>query len=174
MSVLCLDLATTTGWACGEAGAPPRYGSFRLPSTGDDVGRYLVEFMRWLKGLIAAEAPREIVFEAPILPRKTTIATLRKLYGLAGATEVMAIDAGIPCSEISSGEVRRLFLGQHYPRHAGRDEIKRAVINGCRQMGWEPRDDNEADALATLHVVLCKSNQRFAAASAVASMGSAA
>lgn len=173
MRILALDLATRSGWACGDAGETPQHGTFTLPSTGDDVGRFLFEFMRWLKGLIATHEPREIVFEAPILPRETNIATLRKLYSLAGVTEVMALDAGIPCSEISAGEVRRAFLGQHYPRKAQRDEIKRAVIAGCRMHGWNPRDDNDADALATLHVALCARNPRFSAESLVRSMETA-
>ena len=170
MSILSLDVATSTGWAHGEPGEAPSHGVFVLPSTGDDLGRALHHFASWLAGKVKELRPREIVFEAPILPATTNFKTCRKLYTLAGIVELVAIAEGIPCSEMASSEWRRHFLGSHYPKGAGRDELKRAVIAACRAIGWNPRSDDDADALAMLSVALAFRNQQQAASDAMQRM----
>lgn len=170
MSILALDVATCVGWAFGGAGDQPASGTFRCPSTGDDSGRFLEGYARWLTAKIRELGPKEVVFEAPILPRQTNITTLRKLYSLAGMTEFVCVLEGVACTEITAGEWRRAFLGMHYPKSGTRDELKRAVISGCRALGWNPVDDNEADAMAIWHVAVSVRNPRYAAASAVAAM----
>lgn len=170
MTTLALDVATSTGWAFGSAGEIPQHGTFRLDPTGDDLGRYGVEFIKWLSAKIRELRPREIVFEAPILPAKTNITTTRKLHGLALLVECVANLEGVPVSEISSGEWRRQFLGPYYPAKPSRDDLKRAVIAACRGMGWNPRGDDDADALGLLYVVNCRRNQAVAARDAVSRM----
>lgn len=170
MSVLALDVATSTGWAFGSAGEIPQHGTFRINPTGDDLGHFGVEFIKWLSSKIRELRPREIVFESPILPAKTNIATTRKLHGLALLVECVANLEGVPCSEISSGEWRRQFLGPYYPAKPTRDDLKRAVIAACRGMGWNPRGDDDADALGLLYVVNCRRNQAAAARDAVSRM----
>ena len=173
MTVLALDVATSTGWAFGSAGEVPQHGTFRIDPTGDDLGRYGVEFIKWLSAKIRELRPREIVFEAPILPAKTNITTTRKLHGLALLVECVANLEAVPCSEISSGEWRRQFLGPYYPAKPTRDDLKRAVIAACRGMGWNPRGDDDADALGLLYVANCLRNRDQAATDAVNRMGAA-
>jgi len=167
MSVLALDIATQSGWAYGSAGEAPRHGTYRVPSTGDDLGRFAYAFAQWLTHKLRELQPKEIVFESNILPRETNITTLKKLYGLAVVTELVALSEGVPCSEISAGEWRRAFLGQHYPKKARRDELKRAVVSACRQMGWEPHSTDDADAIGIWYVATCSRNPKFAAAHAM-------
>lgn len=169
--VFTLDVATASGWAYGSMGDAPQHGVFTLPATGDDLGRALHVFAQWLSGKIRELQPREIVFEAPILPAQTNIKTLKKLYCLAGTVELIAAIECVPCSEITAGEWRKAFLGQHYPKQSSRDELKRAVIAACRQMGWNPNSDDDADALGMLHVALAHRNQQAAANDAVNRMG---
>ena len=171
--IIALDVATASGWAYGAAGEPPQHGVFTIPSTGDDLGRYGVEFIKWLSSKIRELRPREIVFEAPILPAKTSIATTRKLHGLALLVECVANLEAVPCSEISNSEWRRRFLGPYYPVKPTRDDLKRAVIAACRGMGWNPRDDNDADALGLLYVVQCLRNRQAAANDALERMAPA-
>lgn len=171
--ILALDIASTSGWAFGSAGDAPRFGTYRAPSSGDDLGRFGYAYLQWLTGKLRELQPKEIVFEANILPRETNITTLKKLYGLAFVTEIAALSEGIPCSEITAGEWRRAFLGQHYPRKATRDELKRAVVTACRQMGWEPNSTDDADAIGIWYVATCARNPKWAASHAVASMEAA-
>lgn len=168
--ILSLDVATSSGWAYGAAGEPPQHGVFTIPPSGDDLGRYGVEFIKWLSAKIRELRPREIVFEAPILPAKTNITTTRKLHGLALLVECVANLEAVPCSEISNAEWRRQFLGPYYPAKPTRDDLKRAVIAACRGMGWNPRGDDDADALGLLYVVNCRRNQAAAAHDAVSRM----
>lgn len=152
-AVLSLDLATATGWALWAPGLDaPRSGTVKLPRTGEDVGRFLRAFDEWLRDFISLERPWRLVFEAPILTTgKTDITTARKLMCLAGVAEMVAHRAGIPCYEQRIAEVRKHFVGHGNLR---RDAAKRAVLDACRARGWQPRDDNAADALALLDYVV--------------------
>lgn len=170
MSCLALDLATTSGWAFGQPGETPRFGTFTLPNTGDDLGRFGVTFLQWLTAKLRELEPKEVVFEAPILPRETNIQTLKKLYSISVVCEMACALQGVPCSEIPAGTWRKSFLGQSYPSGGTRDELKRAVIAACRQMGWEPNSSDDADALGIWFVASCARNQQMAANDAVARM----
>lgn len=169
--ILSLDVASKTGWAYGFAGEAPQHGVFELPSTGDNLGRYGVTFLQWLTSKLRELRPREVVFEAPILPKITNLNTTRKLHGLALMVEAACELEAVPCSEIGNSEWRRQFLGPYYPPKPCRDELKRAVIAACRNMGWNPRGDDDADALGILHVVSSHRNQARAASDAVNRMG---
>lgn len=170
VTVLALDVATTTGWAHGAAGEKPRFGSYTLSSTGDDLGRYAYNFVNWLTIRVRELKPREIVYEAPILPRQTTITTLRKLYSLATLVEMVALLEAVDCSEMTAGDWRKSFLGPQYPHKGDRDAFKAAAIKVARMHGWNPNNSDEADALGIWHVVTCDRNQAYSARHAVERM----
>lgn len=165
MRLLCLDLATNTGYACGSlAEGVIESGSYRLPKTEDDVGLYLAYFRKWLESSVRRLEPREIIFEMPVLPPlgKTTLITLRKLYGLCGLTELVAQDLSLSCAEANVSDVCSHFLGRGYPRAS--DPRKRATVAKCRERGWTPRDEDNADALALLDFALAKKRPSHALA----------
>jgi hypothetical protein len=157
MKLLALDLATCTGFALGstEQGVL-EHGSHRILKTGEDVGLYLVTFRDWLLALVARTDPWTIYFEAPVLlgRDKTSLNTLRKLYGLAGMTEVVAHDRGIDCREANTSNIVTHFCGKGSPRYG--DERKKATMAKCRERGWTITDDNDADALALLDYALAQ------------------
>jgi len=185
MGVLSLDIATTTGWAFGDAGEKPRHGTFTLQPTGEDLGRYGYAYVQWLTSTVRELRPKEIVYEAPVLPQPrfnkekgkieqlTNIMTLRKLYSLTTLTEMVALSEAVPCEEISAGQWRKEFLGQHYPRSGTRDDLKRAAIAVCRMMKWEPNGSDDAEALGIWFVVTCTRNPKYAANEAVSRMAPA-
>lgn len=166
MRLLVLDLATATGFCFGTEAGPVQHGSFKLPSTGEDIGAFLEAYCDWLRARIEGDKPTEIVFESPILPGTTNLATCRKLYGLSGVTELIARKARIACSEANLIDIRRHFIGAARPpkdvtcepgckrkqcghcRMARRKWIKTATMKMCRVRGFDPMDDNAADALA--------------------------
>ena len=142
MRLLALDLATSTGHACGDTAGQPMYGTMRLPSTGDDVGRFLIAFDEWLRAMIAVENVETIVFEAPVLTRgRTSIQTARKLMALATHTEFVAVSLRIACREASIQSVKKFWTND------GRAE-KEAMMKMARIYGYAPHDDNACDALA--------------------------
>lgn len=140
--ILALDLATTTGWACGAPEADPRFGTLRLPSTGDEIGRFLAIFEDWLLDFLTVETPALVVFEAPILTRgNTSPVVARKLMGLANATETVCYRRETRCEQANLMTVKKAFAGH------GRAE-KHEMVAAARARGWEVRNDNEADATA--------------------------
>ena len=146
--ILALDLSTRVGWAAwGPGESAPHWGAHPLPRTGEDVGRYLAAYRRWLSGRLGEVAPDRVVMEAPILPKTTALATTRKLHGLAGLTELIARDHGAAAMEVNNAQVRKHFIGRGRGK---RDELKQATIAACRDRGWTPETDDEADALAVL------------------------
>ncbi len=145
-----MDLATKLGFALWRPGSLPASGVYTLPKTGDDVGIFLSAYSTWLMGVIESEGPDLIVYEQPIMPRITQIIILRKLYGLAGVTEMIARDMGITYREAAMQKWRKHFMG----RGGGYKKIgttaKEMCLAECEARGFEPADDNEADALGIL------------------------
>ena len=101
------------------------------------------------------ENPRDVIiaFEAPLLPRAhlhhdpvkgaqlkqapVTMATTRKLQGLAGVTEMVAIERGCLCEEANLQSVKKALGG------AGGKEDMMAAAKRC---GLAPKVHDEADA----------------------------
>jgi Holliday junction resolvasome RuvABC endonuclease subunit len=158
--LLALDIATVTGWAYtadpNDLDLEPEFGSMRLPKTGPDIGAFLCAYREWLMPLIEQLRPKDVVFESPIMPATSQIIILRKLYGLAGVTEMVCTEHQTACTEAYMQKVRKHFCGHARPgdRKAKglerRRQIKAAVVQACRDRGWNPTNDDEADALAVL------------------------
>ena len=144
--IAALDLATRTDWARWGPGAAVRHGSFTLPSTGPEVGRFLAAFDGRLASVLAV-MPDLVVFETPWVGPATHQATARKLMCLAGFLEFFCHRAAIPCREVNNNTVRKHFCGKG---NAPRREMKALVMQACRARGWQPANDDEADALAVL------------------------
>lgn len=166
MRLLCLDLATFLGFAFGDDAGVQAHGSHRLPSTGEDIGSFLNAYWAWLDPAISRWQPEEIVFESPILPGTTNLATCRKLYSLAAVTEMMAQNRHIRCREANLMDIRRHFIGacrapKDVPAKERRAWIKDVTVTMCRKRGFRPADDNAADALALFSFAMSKRDPNF-------------
>lgn len=168
MRTLALDLAGTTGWAIGGPAGVDASGSRKLPSTGEDVGTYLNAFRGWVHGVLQRHDVKRMVFEAPILHgAQLNIATLRKLYGLAGVTEMVGRDMGVPCFEANLSHIRAHFIHVTrapvaVPQKDRKKWITERVVAACIARGWHPRDGDEADAMALLDYTLACDAPAFA------------
>lgn len=141
-TILTLDLATNLGWCLGTpSDAMPRFGHHKLPSTGENIGAFAVAFEDWLTAFLEREKPAIVVFEAPILPRQTTPATVRKLSGLVWEVERVCRRLGIKCREGRKSSVNLFFAGHGWAK-------KTDTMAICRRYGWKVRNDDEADACA--------------------------
>ena len=155
MKWLALDLATVCGFAIGDTGARDYlFGSKRiLGGQQDELGPYAADFAEWLGGSIRAHGIEKVGFEAPVLPPKTQIATLERLYGLKMVTELVCFRAGVPVVQEHMQTVRRHFMGAGW--HARKGDIKVAICKQCRLLGYRVGDDhNAADAVALLDYLL--------------------
>lgn len=170
--ILALDLATQTGVCFGAAdtGEVPTLEHFRLPSTGDEVGRFVNDFEDRIRALIALVEPTLIVFEAPVLPRAkfnretkkveggVSIITTRKLQGLAAMLEAIADREKLECKELQPSQVKQALTGKGNAKKA-------EMVRACRAFGLNPHTythqgeeaSDEADAFG---VWLCALRMR--------------
>lgn len=141
--VLALDLGTTTGYAihssdkCIVSGTA----SFR-PSRYDGGGMRYLRFRSWLDQMAIETARVEAVYFEEVRRHVGTDAA--HLYGgfLATLTAWCETKA-IAYQGVSVGTIKRHIAGKG---NADKD----AVIAAVRARGFNPADDNEADAIAIL------------------------
>lgn len=113
----------------------------------------------WVAGLIAdSDGKVWVGFESPFLagarwdPKAgrmvkaaTSIATLRKLYGLATFVELVCFrfnreyGPGVECREVQNGTIKKLLTG-----HGKADKV--GTWGAARKLGVQPQSDDEADA----------------------------
>lgn len=152
--ILALDLATNTGFAIGDpqhgvlAHGTKRFVGLEHAARFSSLFDWLNEkVMRWQIGLL--------VFESPIMVAgRDKTSNVRLLMTMAGLAEMVALRRGVLCWEIESKQWRKHFLPPSIVTPKGRAELKRATLNECRERGWQPCDDNAADALAILDASL--------------------
>ncbi len=152
MQILALDLALRTGWALGTpADAKPMSGSIQIARQDASMAKMFSEWRVILRDFLSLNPDVTLViFESPLLPfmkaGNTNIQTIRRLIGLAAVTEELLFSLGkYDIREARVSDVRSHFIGSN--RHK-RAEAKMITARKCRQLGWEPVDDNAADALA--------------------------
>lgn len=150
--LLSLDLATNLGWSLGDVASRDfAFGSHRLPSTADDIATFAWAFNDWLVPKL--EGVTLCVFESPILPRQTSMTTVRKLSGLAWHVEFRCMERGIEVCECQIQSIKKYFAG------SGRAK-KPDMIRAAKALGYNVKNDDEADAIA---VRLYTIEQRFPA-----------
>ena len=149
--ILALALATATGWCAGSGEQSPELGSFRMPDTKEEVGPFLDFFMKRFTILLDEIKPSMVIFEAPLLPKATidaagylkqaptTIATTRKLQGLAGVTEMVCFQRRLEVREVGGSTVKKELGGTG---KAGKPDMMAAAKRCC----MAPKTCDEADA----------------------------
>lgn len=150
---IALDLATQCGYAIGAPGETPIHGSASLRSSSTHAGAKMCVLIDWLAPHIEEHRPVRIIYEAPLLmmPKSDdrgsggNAATMENLIGMAKMVDMLACRWDVPVVKTASSTVRKFFVGHGRPK-----DPKMAVVNECIRRGWNPRDDNDADALATL------------------------
>lgn len=150
--MLALDLASVSGWCCGEPGGEPAHGSHRFASAGASHEAIFAGAIRWINEKLNTFEPTTVVWEAPMPTSfnrgRTTSDVTTILYGLPAVIGAVAFLRGIyDIRKAETRDVRNHFIGCN-PKRA---KAKPMVMRQCRAMGWDVADDNEADAIATWH-----------------------
>lgn len=164
--ILCFDLASVTGCAYGRPGTPPTTLSVDL-GKGQAENLRFAKALRLVDGMIREHKPDLVVIEAPVKgPRASPF-----LIGLVAIVRACCAVRGVPVETYEIATVRKHFIGhnltsasfQHLPvnrrKAAARKEIKEAVIGQCRALGWDVKNDDEADA-AALYDLACSRASR--------------
>lgn len=148
-SILALDLGTHTGVAYGPAGSRPTLETWDMPAGGGkDVGPFMGAFIANMEH--ALEGVSLVIFEEPYVAVRENPHTkkpylqldqIRRAYGMCGIVEGMAHARGIQCAGVVTVTLKKDFTG------SGRAD-KAAMMRMARLLGFEPKNDHEADALA--------------------------
>lgn len=175
MFVAAFDIASTTGAAHGDVGDPkPRLWAWVLSDGGEERHQRLAYFDRYLSAYFAEYAPDVVAYEKPLgiaviasmMAKglyRTSEDVLLMLRGAIGVLEARASAANVPkILPIDIKAARGHLVGQRtFPK--GQD-AKAATMRAAASLGWDPQDDNEADAAAIWSLVCAQENPKLAAA----------
>jgi Holliday junction resolvasome RuvABC endonuclease subunit len=151
MNILALDLATVTGWALlankdspGERISSGTQ-SFAINARIEGAGMRYLRFERWLDEMHRMYPIHRLAFEE-VKQRAQSVAA-GHMYGGFMATLTKWCEAGaVPYEGIPVGTIKKFWTGAG---NSGKD----IMVKVARERGFDPKDDNEADALALLHYV---------------------
>ena len=138
---LALDLGTQTGWAIDRAGHIVSGTQSFKPGRYEGGGMRFLRFQRWLDELHQLTSFSEVHFEE--VRRHTSTDSAHVYGGLLGQLSSWCEQHSIPYAGVPVGTIKRAIAGKG---NASKDEVIAAV----RRLGYTPKDDNEADALALL------------------------
>lgn len=142
--ILALDLGTTTGWALRDFDGLVTTGtaSFK-PGRYDGGGMRYLRFTNWLTELDRLSGPVGTIWFEEVRRHAGTDAA--HVYGgLMASLTSWAELRGIPYEGVPVGTIKRHATGKG-------NAPKQAMIDAARARGFNPADDNEADAIAILH-----------------------
>lgn len=141
---LALDLATKTGWALQTPhGVHSGVVDF-APRRFEGGGMRFLRFANWLRSDFlgpGATRPQAVLFEQVHNHKGIDAA---HIYGglMAHLTAILEHE-GVPYLGVGVGAIKAMATGKG-------NAPKDAVIAAMRERGFDPKDDNEADALALM------------------------
>lgn len=160
MTYLSLDLSKRrTGFAFWSRGMErARFGNWVLGSEYATDGETFAKLHGHLLDLHRVAKIEHIYLEQPIHPASltghTNIDTLRVLAGLAAHVHSFVAATSVRSAiEINVSTWRRDFIGAQ-KRGTKRQTLKSLTMERCRQLGFSPRYDDEADAIGILDFAL--------------------
>lgn len=141
-TILSLDLGTTTGWAFHQSDGSIVSGiqGFK-PGRFDGGGMRFLRFKRWLDELRSADRIGQVVFEE--VRRHAGVDAAHAYGGFLAHLTAWCEHHVIPYQGVPVGTIKKFATGKG-------NADKQAMVAAMRKLGYEPADDNEADALALL------------------------
>lgn len=145
MSILALDLGTTTGWAMMRAdGVVSGSQSFKS-GRFEGGGMRFLKFRRWLDALRADGEIKEVAYEE--VRRHLGVDAAHAYGGYLAHLTAWCEHYRIPYQGVPVGTIKKHATGKG---NASKEEMIQAAVRD----GHSPVDDNEADALHLLRYVL--------------------
>jgi crossover junction endodeoxyribonuclease RuvC len=142
-AILALDLGQKTGWAVHNTDGAIASGTVEFkPGRFEGGGMIYLRFRAWLQEVDETAGGVGAVYFEEVRSHRGVIAA--QSYGaFLGHLTAWAEMFKIPYRGVPVGTIKRHVTGRG---NADKD----AVIAGVRRLGFDPADDNEADALALL------------------------
>ena len=145
--ILALDLGSNTGWALRGKDHQIYSGTQAFkPDRFSGGGMVMLKFRNWLENLHQTSGGIDlIVFEEV---RRHVGTTAAHVYGgFLGQMSAWGEENEIPYQGVPVGTIKKHITGKG---NASKDEVVQAVI----KLHHNPKDDNEADALALIQYAI--------------------
>ena len=142
--ILALDLGTTTGWALRQLDGTISSGTVAFkPQRFEGGGMRFLRFKRWLNELRQTAGDIQgVVLEE--VRSHAGVDAAHAYGGFLGHLTAWCEQHHIPYQGVPVGTIKKHATGKG---NAG----KATMIAAAQARGFQPHDDNEADALALLH-----------------------
>jgi len=146
-TILALDLGTHTGWAaCDETGFVTSGMIYFKTSRFEGGGMRYLKFKRWLTQVKnSLDGIDEVYFEE--VRRHIGVDAAHAYGGFMATLTTWCEHHQIPYQAIPVGTIKKHITGKG-------NANKQAIINAVKALGFNPIDDNEADAIALLNLIL--------------------
>ena len=142
-SILALDLGSTTGWAVRTARCRMLHGTAEFrPSRYEGGGMRYLRFGKWLDQTLDVTGGIDAVYFEEVRRHIGTDAA-HVFGGLLATLTAWCEEHYIPYQGVPVGTIKRFAAGKG-------NADKAMMIAAVRERGFEPADDNEADAIAIL------------------------
>ena len=142
-TILALDLGTTTGWAIrGYDGLITSGTASFKPGRYDGGGMRYLRFTNWLTELDRLSGPIATIWFEEVRRHAGTDAA-HVFGGLMASLTSWGELRGVPYQGVPVGTIKKNATGKG-------NANKQAMIAAARKRGFNPADDNEADAIAIL------------------------
>jgi Holliday junction resolvasome RuvABC endonuclease subunit len=152
MVVLSLDLATQTGWAYSSAGLVTSGSEGFQLKKKDGPGVRFLKFRSWLRDQIEIVKPELVVFEEVM--RWSSGAAAKCYCGLLAILLTECEAKGISYKGVHVGTIKKSATSKG---NATKDQMIQAAV----ALGYAPTDDNEADAIHLLHLIIGQGKQHL-------------
>ena len=144
LTVLAIDLGTTTGWALRARDQQIAHGFISLkPQRFEGGGMRFLRFKRWLSELKDMATDIHAVYFEEVR-RHAGVDAAHVYGGLMATLTTWCEHHKVPYQGVPVGTIKKHATGKG---NASKDD----VIAAMRALGHPVTDDNEADALAILH-----------------------
>lgn len=141
MTALCLDLGTTTGWAVRKDGIVQSGVATFKSGRYEGGGMRFLKFSRWLESMVVVSGATSVFFEE--VRRHSAVDAAHVYGGLLATMSAFCEERQLPYLGIPVGTIKKSATDKG-------NANKEAMIAAVKAQGFNPADDNEADAIALL------------------------
>lgn len=133
INILALDIATITGWKTKTSS-----GTWDLkPNRGESEGMRVVRFKAKVREMIKLEGITLVSYERPAGVHKSSIIVASEMIG---SLKDLCIEMKVNYASYSAKEIKKFATGNG-------NASKQLMIEKAKELGYNPKDDNEADAI---------------------------
>lgn len=157
VNILALDLGTKTGFALRRRDGAMRYGTVDFtPRASWAPGQKWQRFRSWLSTTITENNVTQIAFEDVKRHGPGQVLAAHAYGGFRAMLEMVADQHRVTLIPFGVGQIKKHWTGSGVAK-------KDAMIQQAKARGFRVLDDNNADALAILHLAIASEKREWIA-----------